>query len=247
MKTIFIGDIHGRDIWKDIVSQEKPDRVVFIGDYFDSFDIKGPVQIQNFKEIIEFKKSGECEVIMLIGNHDYHYLRDRGNISQYSGYQHKYALEIGYVLDQNKEHLQMAYMMENILCTHAGVSVEWLANSCQVKEVEPSKIADLVNEVFQEKPNLFDHNGMDPYGDNTYQTPIWIRPASLISINRTSLEPYIVQVVGHTAVKIDIMDTNLTNGRYHFIDKLHNYWGDYLIYEDGVTSKGEVKRERVDS
>lgn len=69
MKTIFIGDIHGRDIWKDIVSQEKPDRVVFIGDYFDSFDIKGPVQIHNFKEIIEFKKSGECEVIMLIGNH----------------------------------------------------------------------------------------------------------------------------------------------------------------------------------
>ena len=137
--------------------------------------------------------------------------------------------------------------MENILCTHAGVSVEWLANSCQVKEVEPSKIADLVNEVFQEKPNLFDHNGMDPYGDNTYQTPIWIRPASLISINRTSLEPYIVQVVGHTAVKIDIMDTHLTNGRYHFIDKLHNYWGDYLIYEDGVTTKGEIKRERVDS
>ncbi|NBP57427.1 metallophosphoesterase, partial [bacterium] len=39
MKTIFIGDIHGRSIWKEIVEQEKPDRVIFIGDYFDSFDI----------------------------------------------------------------------------------------------------------------------------------------------------------------------------------------------------------------
>ena len=41
MKTILIGDIHGRSIWKRIVADEKPDRVVFIGDYFDSFDIPG--------------------------------------------------------------------------------------------------------------------------------------------------------------------------------------------------------------
>ena len=39
MKTIFIGDIHGRSIWKDIVARENADRVVFIGDYFDSFNI----------------------------------------------------------------------------------------------------------------------------------------------------------------------------------------------------------------
>jgi len=39
MKTIFIGDIHGQDTWKKIVESENPDRVVFIGDYFDSFDI----------------------------------------------------------------------------------------------------------------------------------------------------------------------------------------------------------------
>ena len=41
MKTIVIGDIHGRDVWKEIVFQEQADRVIFIGDYFDSFDI-GP-------------------------------------------------------------------------------------------------------------------------------------------------------------------------------------------------------------
>ena len=127
MKTIFIGDIHGRDIWKDIVSQEKPDRVVFIGDYFDSFDISGPKQIQNFKEIIAFKESGQCEVIMLIGNHCFHYMKYKGIHAQYSGYQHKYALQINHLFETNDHHLQMAYMMENILCTHAGVSVEWLA------------------------------------------------------------------------------------------------------------------------
>ena len=56
MKTIMIGDIHGRDTWKQIIAQE-PDahRIVFLGDYFDSFDIKGVEQLYNFNEIIKFK------------------------------------------------------------------------------------------------------------------------------------------------------------------------------------------------
>jgi len=85
MKTIVLGDTHGRSIWKEIVSQEKADRVIFIGDYFDSFDIEPVVQQHNFKEIIEFKEKGECEVILLIGNHDFHYL-PMGET--YSGYKH---------------------------------------------------------------------------------------------------------------------------------------------------------------
>jgi len=49
MRTIFLGDTHGRPTWKDIITKENPDRVVFIGDYFDSFDIGGAEQIHNFK------------------------------------------------------------------------------------------------------------------------------------------------------------------------------------------------------
>ena len=51
MKLIAIGDIHGRDIWKQIVETEQPDTVVFVGDYFDSFNIPGIDQIHNFKNI----------------------------------------------------------------------------------------------------------------------------------------------------------------------------------------------------
>ena len=38
-KNIYIGDIHGRTLWKDIVDAH-PDAstINFIGDYFDSFD-----------------------------------------------------------------------------------------------------------------------------------------------------------------------------------------------------------------
>lgn len=55
MKTVVIGDIHGRSIWKLIVNIENPDRIIFIGDYFDSFNIKGEEQLNNFLDIIEYK------------------------------------------------------------------------------------------------------------------------------------------------------------------------------------------------
>ena len=54
MRTIILGDTHGRNVWKDIVFQEEADRVIFIGDYFDSFDIGPAEQMFNFKEIDGF-------------------------------------------------------------------------------------------------------------------------------------------------------------------------------------------------
>ena len=85
MKTLVLGDTHGRSFWKLITHIEQPDRVIFIGDYFDSFDIKGVDQIQNFKEIIEYKETArtkvgtleekKVEVILLIGNHTLLYMQ----------------------------------------------------------------------------------------------------------------------------------------------------------------------------
>lgn len=55
-------------------------KVIFIGDYFDSHDEYSTVeQIQNFKDIIEYKTNSTKKVIMLIGNHDYHYFPEIGN------------------------------------------------------------------------------------------------------------------------------------------------------------------------
>ncbi len=67
MKTVVIGDIHGRSVWKLIVETEKPDRVIFIGDYFDSFEFSGVEQIDNFKQIIQYKENNpQVEVVLLI-------------------------------------------------------------------------------------------------------------------------------------------------------------------------------------
>ena len=82
MKIVALGDTHGRDMWKTIVKIEEDfDKLLFIGDYFDTRDdIDASTQIQNFKEILEFKKENPDKVILLIGNHDFHYLKGCGEI-----------------------------------------------------------------------------------------------------------------------------------------------------------------------
>ena len=103
MKTVVIGDIHGRDCWKQIISNEQPDRTIFVGDYFDAYDdYTAAEQMYNFQEIIDWKLSGQSAVIMLIGNHDFHYYPGG---ETYSGYQHGAAPAIRQLLEENKHHL----------------------------------------------------------------------------------------------------------------------------------------------
>ncbi len=122
MKTVVIGDTHGRSLWKLIVNQEQDaDRIIFIGDYFDSFDIKGEEQLNNFLDIIEYKKTSGKEVIMLIGNHDHHYFPEVGDTGT-SGYQRIFKHQIEPTIDANREYLQIAYQFDEFLFSHAGVS-----------------------------------------------------------------------------------------------------------------------------
>jgi hypothetical protein len=238
-KTIFLGDIHGRNIWKNIIAKANPDRVVFIGDYFDSHnkELTAAVQMFNMNEIIEFKKTDVMEVILLIGNHDYHYFPEIGYMGT-SGYQHGAAIAIGQLLDENREHFQMAYQMDNILCTHAGVGHNWLFDQMGYHKSEDS-IADFINDVWKYKPRSFQFNGFDEYGDSKTQTPIWIRPHSLMKGNKdTFLKDDYIQIVGHTYRDTIDMGKS-TGGRYYFIDILDTCQ-EYLIYEDGMFSKDTI-------
>jgi predicted phosphodiesterase len=235
MKTLVLGDTHGRDYWKDIVASENPDRVIFIGDYFDSFDNTAVEQMHNFKEIIDWKQSGQSEVIILIGNHDYHYMR--GVSQYYSGYQSGARPAIEQLLEDNKQHLQMAYGMNGFIFTHAGVSSDWLKIHGYDNE---SNLIDWINDMWKYKPNVFGFAGRDPYGDSKISSPIWIRPYSLQAANRDTLRDQFIQVVGHTTQgKIDT-EGKSTGGRYYYIDTLGTS-GQYMILEQISTDNGEIK------
>jgi hypothetical protein len=236
MKTVILGDTHGRPIWKQIVVDEQPDRVIFIGDYFDAYDDYTAVeQMHNFKEIIEYKESGQSEVIILIGNHDYHYMR--GITEHYSGYQAGVRPAIEQLLYENRQHMQMAYGMNVLIFTHAGVSYDWLQVHGYDNE---SNLIDWINDMWKYKPNVFGFAGRDPYGDSTISSPIWIRPHSLQKANRDTLRDQFIQVVGHTTQgKIDT-EGKSTGGRYYYIDTLGTS-GQYMILEQISEDNGEIK------
>jgi hypothetical protein len=253
MKLVVIGDIHGRNIWKQIVAKEhNADEFVFVGDYFDSFTVKGPDQINNFLDIIEFKKQSKVPVTLLIGNHDYHYypgVDDSGT----SGYQTLLAPSIKHVVGDNKQYLQAAYQVSEFVFTHAGLSSEWLDDSIEGWNV--NNVVEKVNELFQYQPGKIAYRsykqvgdqvyGAQGYGNESFQGPIWIRPSALMTANKKTLRKKIIQVVGHTPQdNIDIKG-KATGGRYYFIDTLEYNQGQYLIVEDGVVSLGILENEKA--
>lgn len=72
-KLLILPDIHARKFWKepckDIGNYEK---VVFLGDYLDPYGFEGITvedAIENFNEIIDFKKKNSEKVVILLGNH----------------------------------------------------------------------------------------------------------------------------------------------------------------------------------
>jgi hydrogenase maturation factor len=253
MKLVAIGDIHGRDIWKQIVAKEHDaDEFVFVGDYFDSFTVKGPDQINNFLDIIEFKKQSKVPVTLLIGNHDHHYypgVDDSGT----SGYQTLLAPSIKYVVNENKQYLQAAYQVGEFVFTHAGLSSEWLDDSIVMWDVP--NLAMYVNDLFHYQPGKIAYRsykqvgdqvyGAQGYGNEAFQGPIWIRPSALMTANKKTLRKKIIQVVGHTPQDNIDIEGKATGGRYYFIDTLEYNQGQYLIVKDGVVSLGKLENEKA--
>jgi len=241
MKTVVIGDLHGRSTWKLITHLENPDRVVFIGDYFDSFIITPVEQIKNFEELIRYKETAKCEVVMLIGNHDYHYFPEVGNVGT-SGYQTRMAPTLQHLIDDNRHHLQLVYQMNEYLFSHAGVSSDFMDAVYGKDGWQTESIANDLNEMFRHKPLTFDFGAaasikkisyLDPHGDNKEQSPLWIRPRSLMRANRETLKKQVIQVVGHTQVRKIDEEGKSTGNRYWFIDALDTS-GQYIV----ITNKG---------
>jgi len=92
-----------------------------------------------------------------------------------------------------------------------------------------------VNSIHKYKPNYFKFTGRDSSGDDIGQTPIWIRPRSLMKDSQKMKKNGIIQVVGHTQQhQIDIKG-KATGGKYFFNDTLGTC-KEYLIHENGEFS-----------
>lgn len=212
MKIVAIGDIHGLDIWKKIIEANlDADLFIFLADYFDSFDesLTPTIQINNYLEIINFKKENMDKCILLIGNHDFHYMS--GCIGAYGGFNMTtYTNVHSLLMEHLRENLlQVAYEHSNYLFTHAGVSNTWFEENI-INNVHLDNTIDSINDLFIYTPNKFNflYSPLDRSNDGNSKEngPLWIRPESLVK----DLYSSYIQVVGHTHYTyVNIIDEKL--------------------------------------
>lgn len=222
---IALGDTHGRDNWKEIVITESDcDKFIFIGDYFDShYGVPAHIQIENFKDILEFKKTYPDKVVLILGNHCFHYLKDAQE--HYSGYQAYKFIDINEILEPAVQNglVVACYTYENYVFTHAGVTKTW----CEDNEIDTDNLADSINRTLLENPSAFRFAIGDNYsntGDDVTQSPIWVRIPSLL---KDKLDGRVF-VIGHTTLENIKMSESLIG-----IDTLGTS-GEYLRIEDGT-------------
>lgn len=133
-KILIIPDIHHRVFWKDCVKNiEDFDKVIFLGDYLDPYPFEGAevcdmdAGFLNLKEIIKFKEDNREKVVLLLGNHDLHYIYPE----IYSGrYDNKNAQRNTDLFAYNLGLFDMMYECEingkRFVFSHAGFMKGWV-------------------------------------------------------------------------------------------------------------------------
>ena len=230
MKLIAIGDLHGRNVWEKIADEEF-DYFVFIGDYFDPYeDISIEEEIANFHQIIKFKKKFPEKVILLFGNHDFHYLKSTNQ--KYSRYNFDFHTLIDEVVElaMDEKLFQMCFQFEHYLFSHAGITKTWLKNFGIKND---KNLVENINNLLYKNPEVFEFRQLKDSksnGNNIYQSPIWVRPDSL---KKDAVEN-VVHVIGHSKKPhITFQDTII------FIDILKTSQ-EYLCIENDIISAEKI-------
>ena len=227
MKRIIIGDPHGRwNFVKQIYDKELPDEVVILGDYFDSFNIDVYIQRECYENIINLRKEHlnmhKGRFIMLIGNHDMHYMDEA--FGRCSGWSPLGASQAGYPLcrDWDKEILKIVFIDEinKTIYSHAGVTMNWFN-----QWIKSSSLGDI--NTIETKAFAFTYkNDGDWYGSSSWNSPLWVRPDGLKECPYKDKEGIVwSQVFGHTEPETP-MHWEYNNAHFYGIDCIYKH---YLI------------------
>lgn len=208
-KITIIPDVHGRDFWKQTKNDEK---LIFLGDYLDPYpreNISIETAIDNFKEIINLKKN-RPEIILLFGNHDYHYLNEHLNASRKCTWLYE---EIHKLYIDNIELFKIAhyetYENETVVFSHAGFHKAWIDFHSALFKVDDDtpiyneilikNVIPILNEKFTEFDNKYNplwnvswYRG----GSTTYGSCIWADAQEYL--NRKDNFTDVYQIFGHT-------------------------------------------------
>ena len=242
-KILILGDIHGRTCWRDIIDLEKPDKTIFLGDYVSTHDNISPKQqIDNLKDILNYKIENSDSTILLRGNHDLqHFNLNEGNW-YCSSYFPEVGKEISKFSDKYYNLTQWVYVLnDEIVFSHAGITSTWFKDT-GLSDIEEINSLDINEDLFGFRPGP--DNYFDVDGSSVYQGCTWVRPSALVS------DPidYYVQVVGHTTVYNIVDISKFAPTEISSIWLCDNLPQEYLIYEDGEFKKRsyDIELENID-
>ena len=197
MHIIAIGDVHGRNAWKEI-QHSKADHIVFIGDYVDPHrPIPDFEVLRNLEEIIAFKQSDPERITLLLGNHDAQYLHYP--LYSCSGHQADSQGVLSALFLENEDLFQIAWQQGRYLFTHAGISQGWYARHLEIlNDFEAKNLAAALNAIHDsEYRDILFEVGTSRGGWHRYSGPIWADKSE----TRHDYLADFHQVVGHSRVK----------------------------------------------
>lgn len=209
---IIIPDIHGRNFWEEAVASREEDIIVFLGDYLDPYPDDFPDKTadeiweqtwNNFNDIIEFKKKHPSNVVLLLGNHDLHYIYPKMDDS--SRYDYERAAQIKEKFNENKDIFLLAYERtingKRFVFSHAGIHELWTADWFG-SSVTDKNVVDYMNNGFLTNdpslPRALDQYSTYRGGWESYGSMVWADVREWWSEKPRSSSFGDVQVFGHT-------------------------------------------------
>lgn len=239
MKITVIGDLHGRDKWKKIVHENMDsDKIIFLGDYVDIYenDFKNVKYkdaklnaITNLIELIQIKNLYPDKIVLLLGNHDTHYIYDLEKSSRYD-FDNQELIRT--IFMKNRELFQYCYQINNHFFVHGGILQRWFnfwfdtLTERGLKE-NLSNLSDIINiwgvdnktgtNAVNDIPRL--RGGYSPFGG-----PTWADFDELISYKGCEGVNGLHQYVGHNKTKSILTSEKEFNSNTSitFCDVLHN-------------------------
>ncbi|UFH56811.1 metallophosphoesterase [Spirosoma sp. KNUC1025] len=202
MKILTISDLHGRTVWKE-TNFDTYDRVIFLGDYTDSYVVDDETIYNNLYEIIQLKRKARNKFVLLIGNHDAQYL----HFPNYrcSGFRAWAQPSLSNLFAKYESFFQIAHQEKTYLFTHAGVTNRWMARLLEktgreMPGVTPDyNLAGLLNDIHQQTiriQNLLFEVGPKRGGSDLFSGPVWADRSE----TKADYLPEFHQVVGHTPI-----------------------------------------------
>ena len=211
MKILVIPDVHGRSFWKDAIKEnlDKVDKVVFLGDYLDPYQDEDEEydfeeSIEKLLEIIDLKMANKDKVVLLLGNHDCHYISSLYcKLAKSTRYNSTHAKRVKEIFNEFIDLFQICYVTEiedkKVIFSHAGISKYW-ADKCDIKLDD--NLEENVNNLFNNDDGIAKLAILGKYrtwfGGEKTGSPLWCDVREFYDNDNKEFDNDVIQIFGHT-------------------------------------------------